>query len=108
MKNRLLLVLVIHFFVIKDTKFPFYDSKLTSIRPLDLIFSDVWGNPEINSFEGHHYYVIFVDYYTRFRWLFPVKQNSDIQTISSIFKAKIENLIGVKIVYLFRIIGEST
>lgn len=85
-----------------------------STKPLDLIFSNVCGSPEINSIDVYHYYVIFVDHYTRFTWLFPMKQKSDIQFIFPIFKVKIENLLnfGFKIpllmpLYLFTKMEQS-
>ena len=48
-----------------------------SSAPLDLIHSDVWGPAPLISSSGSKYFVIFIDDYSLFTWLFPIKAKSD-------------------------------
>lgn len=61
-------------------KLPFTTSTLQSSQPLDIIFSDVWTSPIISN-DGFRYYVIFVDFFTRYTWLYPLKQKSYVFTV---------------------------
>lgn len=56
-------------------KISFAISSIKSSSPLEMVFSDVWGPAPIPSVDGLHYYLIFVDYFTKYVWLFPTKQN---------------------------------
>ena len=44
---------------------------------LDLIHCDIWGPSPVKSNLGFLYYVIFIDDYSRFTWLYPLKFKSD-------------------------------
>ena len=65
----------------KSQLLPFGDSTLESKGPLDLIYTDVWGPSPINSADGFYYYVIFVDHFTKYVWLYPLCLKSDVFTI---------------------------
>ncbi|KAB2634323.1 hypothetical protein D8674_038379 [Pyrus ussuriensis x Pyrus communis] len=45
------------------------------------VHTDVWGPAPVRSIEGYRYYVTFVDEYTRFVWIFPMSNKSDVFTI---------------------------
>ena len=76
--------------------FPFFNSDRVSSLPLQLVHSDVWQSPVV-SLSGCHYYVIFIDDYSRFSWLFPLKSKSDVYTCFIKFKCMVENLFSTKI-----------
>lgn len=57
----------------KSHKLPFSESSVTSNSSLELLYSDVWGPSSITSINGFHYYLIFVDHFTQYVWLFPLK-----------------------------------
>lgn len=59
----------------KSHKLSFSDSSITSTRPLEIIFTDVWSSP-ILSTDHFKYYLVLVDHYTRYSWLYPLKQKS--------------------------------
>ena len=74
----------------KMHKLPFSASSLTSNSPLELIYSDVWGASPVASHDGFLYYLLFVDHYTKYMWLFPIKQKSDVSIIFPKFKLVVE------------------
>jgi hypothetical protein len=75
----------------KSSKLPFFPSQCNSTAPLQLIHSDVWGPSPVPSISGFKYYVIFIDDWSRYTWLFPLKSKSDVPSIFSHFKALVEN-----------------
>lgn len=52
-----------HCLINKSHKLPFAQTSISSTRPLQYIFSNVWTSP-ILSVENHRYYLILVDHYT--------------------------------------------
>ena len=74
----------------KSHKLPFGKSSLKSRRPLDLIYTDVWGPSPIRSIDGFSYYIIFVDHFTKYSWLFPLAYKSDVFSIFPKFKVMVE------------------
>jgi hypothetical protein len=54
---------------------------LTSTTSLELIYTDVWGPSHDLGINGFKYYVIFVDHYTKYIWLYPMTHKSNVQTI---------------------------
>ena len=60
--------------------------------------SDLWQSPVMSS-HGHHYYVLFVDDFSRFSWLYPLQKKSDVFNVFVLFQKLVENLFVTKIVY---------
>ena len=42
--------------------------------PLELIFTDLWGPSHLTSDAGYKYYVSFIDAFSRYTWIFPIKK----------------------------------
>lgn len=61
----------------KSHKLPFGLSRFTSSKPLESISSDMWTS-HITLVGGVSYYVIFVDHYTKYLWLYLMKRRSDV------------------------------
>ena len=74
----------------KSYKLPFSTPSITSSSPLEIIFSNVWTFL-VASFDGFRYYVIFVDHYTKYTWLDPLRRKSDVHSTFVAFKNLIEN-----------------
>ncbi|KAI5344539.1 hypothetical protein L3X38_012416 [Prunus dulcis] len=68
-----------------------------STKPLELVHSDVWGPSPIVSALGYKYYVLFLDDYTKYCWLYPLTYKSDVLATFKVFKAKLENLLNSRI-----------
>ena len=84
----------------KSHKLPFKISLHKSSKPLELIHSDVWGPaPEISHF-GFKYYVIFIDDFIKYTWLYPLKNKSDVLRIFMEFHPKAERQFSTKLISL--------
>ena len=73
----------------KSKQLLFLDSSRETTKPLELIHSDVWSTFTPSS-SGCRYYVLFIDDYTRFCWLFPILQKSDVYSMFVNFKLLVE------------------
>ncbi|WVY90850.1 hypothetical protein V8G54_036364 [Vigna mungo] len=84
----------------KSHKLPFNESTLKSSYPLEIIFSDLWTS-HVLSIDGLCYYCMFVDHFTHYIWLYPIKHESDVQTLFPQFKSLVENFFhrNIKILY---------
>ena len=82
----------------KSHKLPFSIYVHKSIKPLELIHSDVWGPAPILCHFGFSYYVIFTNDFSKYTWLFPLRRKSDVLTTFTKFKMKVENQLSAKII----------
>jgi len=74
----------------KSKHLPFSASNRRTNTPLHLIHTDIWTSPVI-SISGYKYYVIFVDDFSRFSWLYPLHTKSDVYDCFVKFKLLAEN-----------------
>ena len=81
----------------KRCKLPFNNSKSISTFPLEKVHSDLWGPAPIPSSQNFRYYAIFVDDFTRYTWLYPLKNKSDFLQCFLKFQALVENFFDRKI-----------
>lgn len=78
-----------HCCVAKSHRLPFSLSNTSVHQPLALIHSDVWG-PFHPSVSGFRYYVVFVDDFSRFTWLYPLYAKSEVYSKFLEFKVFVE------------------
>ena len=62
----------------KQPALPFNSNESISTDIFDLIHSDVWGPSLVSSIGGFRYFVIFVDDYSRYSWIFHMKHRSEL------------------------------
>ncbi|MFS7934571.1 putative RNA-directed DNA polymerase [Helianthus anomalus] len=74
----------------KSSKLHLSSSNYKSTNVLDLVFCDVWGPAPVASFYGHRYFLLCVDHHTRYMWIFPIKQKSDVFAIFKQFHTMAE------------------
>jgi len=76
---------------------PFPSSLSHSVAPLDLIHSDLHGPVKKETHSGYKYWITFIDDYSRFRMVYPLKSKSGAFDAFRTFKAYAENHHGTKI-----------
>lgn len=64
---------------------------------LELVYVDVWWLTHVASIESHHYYVNFVDGFSKFNWLFPFFHKFDALAFFKNFKLLVEKQTGKEI-----------
>lgn len=64
---------------------------------LELLHCDVWGPASVLSFEGYRYYLLIVDDFTRYTWIYPLKLKSDVAAIVPQFIKLVERQFQKKI-----------
>ncbi|CAL1356411.1 unnamed protein product [Linum trigynum] len=64
---------------------------------LDYLHSDCWGPSRVESIGGSRYFLSIIDDYSRFTWIFMMKQKSEAFTKFKQWKTLVENQTGKKI-----------
>ena len=81
----------------KSHQLPYGKSHSTSSSPLELISSDVWG-PAPVSVGRHSYYVSFINDFSKYTWIYLIKQKSDVFQVFKNFQNFVERKFGRKII----------
>ena len=68
----------------KMHQLPFENHSITAKSPLELAYSDLWGPAFVLSTKGFLYYIVFIDAYTWYTWLYPLRLKLD---ALAVFKA---------------------
>ena len=74
----------------KQPALSFNNSESISNSIFELIHSNFWGPSLVASIGGSRYFVIFIDDYSRYSWIFPMKSRSEILPIYSNFAKMVE------------------
>lgn len=82
-------------------KLPFGMSSLCSTQPLQLIYSDVWGSTQIPLVDNFKYYIIFVDHFFKYIWLFPIKTKDQVECVFINFKKNCCNVFSTTYYFIF-------
>ncbi|CAB4272913.1 unnamed protein product [Prunus armeniaca] len=85
----------------KQPALPFNNSTTSSSAPFDLMHSDIWGKAPISSMGGALYYVLFVDDYSRYTWIYILRSRSDFLKIYIEFSTMIQTQFS-KTIKVFR------
>lgn len=81
----------------KSCKLPFISTLNLSMFPLEKIHCDLWGPAPVNSCQNFKYYACFVDDFSRYTWLYPLKRKSDLFQCFVRFQKEVENQFDRKI-----------
>ena len=74
----------------KQSTLSFNNSELISTSIFDLIHPDVWRPSPITSIDRSQYYVVFIDDYSRYSWIFLMKSCSKLLKIYCNFAKMVE------------------
>ncbi|GJU84962.1 ribonuclease H-like domain-containing protein [Tanacetum coccineum] len=69
----------------KHVRLLFVSSNTVVTSCFDIIHSDVWTSP-IPSLSGFKYYVLFLDHYSQFVWVYPLLNKSDVLSKFVLFR----------------------
>ncbi|GJT59660.1 ribonuclease H-like domain-containing protein [Tanacetum coccineum] len=69
----------------KHVKLPFVSSSTFVSSCFDIIHSDLWTSP-IPSLSGFKYYVVFLDHYSQYVWVYPLVRKSDVLSKFMLFR----------------------
>lgn len=83
----------------KSHQLPFSLSTRATSKPLQIIYSDVWGPAQVST-SGHKYYVSFVDAFSRFTWIYFLKHKSEVFQVFLQFQRHVERLLNHKILFV--------
>lgn len=75
----------------KHCKLPFHVSNNISRSPLDKIHCDLWGPAPNSSVQKFLYYAVFINDFSRYTWLYPLKKKSDFYDCFIKFQREVEN-----------------
>jgi transposase InsO family protein len=81
----------------KQPVLPFNNSESHATASFDLIHSDVWGPSPVASMNGSCYFVIFVDDFSRYTWIFLMKSRSELLDIYCNFAKMVETQFSKRI-----------
>ena len=84
----------------KKKKVSFPSKKFTTTEKLEIIHTDLSGPSRTRGFYGERYFIIFVDDFTRMMWVNFFKEKSKAFEKFKIFKDRVKNESGIKIICL--------
>ncbi|KAI5318095.1 hypothetical protein L3X38_037803 [Prunus dulcis] len=70
-------------------KLPFSSSSTTSLRPFTKLHTDVWGPSNVAALGGYRYFLTIIDDCTRYMWVFPLINKSEVSYVFIKFHAYI-------------------
>nr|GEX94419.1 hybrid signal transduction histidine kinase M [Tanacetum cinerariifolium] len=80
----------------KHAKLPFHSSDSIVTKCFDIIHSDLWTTPTVSS-SGFKYYVLFLDHFSHYVWIYPLKHKSDMFGKFMHFRAYVKISLKVKL-----------
>lgn len=76
---------------------PFSSTLNEYTAPLELVHTDLWGPAHESSTSGYRYYILFVDDFSRYTWVYILKNKSKAFHTFYNFKSQVELQLGHKI-----------
>ena len=74
----------------KQTHLSFNKSESFSSAPFYLVHSDIWGPAPISTEGGSHYFVIFVDDYSHYTWIYILQHRSKLTNVYQNFHKMVQ------------------
>ncbi|RVW95242.1 Retrovirus-related Pol polyprotein from transposon TNT 1-94 [Vitis vinifera] len=64
---------------------------------LECIHSDIWGPYSIPTINGHKYFISFIDDFSRYSYVYLIREKSEALDVFKIYKAEVENQLNRRI-----------
>jgi hypothetical protein len=74
----------------KHVRLPFSLSETIVTSPFDIVHSNLWTSP-LSSISGIKYYVLFLDHFSHYLWVYPLRNKSDMLSKFIHFRAFVKN-----------------
>ena len=68
-----------------------------AMKPFDLVHSNLWGPSPVQSITGAHYFLLFIDDDSSFKWFYLLKRKDETFSYFLKFKNFIENQFNTTI-----------
>ena len=81
----------------KSHRLPTQLSNFHASKPLELVYTDIWGLASVKSTSGAKYFILFVDDYSRYTWFYSLQTKDQVLPIFKQFKLQMENQFDTKI-----------
>ena len=81
----------------KMTKRPFKAKRYRATKPLELVHTDVCGSMRVQARGGYEYFVTFTDEYSRYGFVYLMRQKSETFDKFREYKVEAEKKLGVHI-----------
>uniref|UniRef100_A0A2N9GHZ2 Integrase catalytic domain-containing protein n=1 Tax=Fagus sylvatica TaxID=28930 RepID=A0A2N9GHZ2_FAGSY len=81
----------------KMHQLPFPISNKHAVFPFELVHADLWGPAPVVSTNAFRYYLVLVDDFTKFTWVYLLKNKSDTLTLFTQFRAMVETQFSLPI-----------
>ena len=81
----------------KSHRLPTQLSNFRASKPLELVYTDIWGPASVKSTSGVKYFTLFVDDYSGYTWFYSLQTNDQTLPIFKRFKLQMENQFDTKI-----------
>uniref|UniRef100_A0A8R7PAD8 Integrase catalytic domain-containing protein n=1 Tax=Triticum urartu TaxID=4572 RepID=A0A8R7PAD8_TRIUA len=81
----------------KHTRATYLSSSERSQTPFEIVHSDVWGPSVVTSLLGERWFVTFIDGFSRYTWLYLLKQKCDVLSAFKDFYALICNQYNARV-----------
>ena len=81
----------------KSHKLPTHLSLSRASKPLELIHTDIWGPAMLKSTSGAKYFILFLDDYSHYTWLYPLQTKDQALSVFKQFKLQVGNQFDAKI-----------
>ncbi|KAL4381772.1 hypothetical protein AHAS_Ahas04G0166900 [Arachis hypogaea] len=76
--------------------FPSFSNRVYT-KPLELIYTGIWGPNPISLINNSRYYVHLINAFSRFTWIYLLSSKSQIKSIFEHFQTMVELQLGTKI-----------
>lgn len=81
----------------KSHALPYTLSTSRAVKPFALVHTNLWGPTPMSSTDGFKYYVIFLDDFSRFVWIYPLRQKSDTLAAFTHFQTMVQTQFATTI-----------
>lgn len=79
----------------------FSENSQQSNKPLQIVFTNLWGLSPILAIDKKRYYVLFVDQFSEYMWFFTLKSKNKTLEVFQNFHPFLEHRFNTKIQYFY-------